>query len=103
YKEWTKRYPTTVRNNIFYASSDGPYFSLYENLNALDRHRFYGYNELLINITPRINLMLRSGIDMYNDFRTQQKAYNSINNLQGRYREQLMTSASFNNDFLLKY
>ncbi|MFA5713506.1 MAG: SusC/RagA family TonB-linked outer membrane protein [Bacteroidales bacterium] len=103
YKEWVKKYPNTARNNIFYANSDGPFFSLYENLNTLDRRRAYGVADLMIDITPKLSLQLRSSYDIFNDFRTQRKAYNSVNYLKGRYREQLLTSANLNNDFLFKY
>ena len=103
YKDWVKLYPGQARNNVFYSNSDGPYFQAYEQLNTIDRHRLYGTTDLSIDISPKVNLMLRMGVDMNIDFRTQRKPYNSVSYTQGRYREQLITSMEFNNDFLLKY
>ena len=103
YTSWVKRYPNEARNNLFYSAAESPYFTAYEQLNTMDRHRLYGTTDLSIDITPKINLLLRTGVDMNNDFRTSRKAYNSVGYAQGRYREQIITGMDFNSDFLLKY
>lgn len=105
YPQWVEDYGTSqpTRNNTFYTNSDGPYFQAYEQLNTMDRHRIYGTTDLSIDITPKINLMLRTGLDISTEFRTQRKPFNSHAYANGRYREQLITRSEFNSDFLLKY
>jgi len=106
---WMRDYKTWLQDNndstsnVFYTNGDSPYFQAYEQLNTMDRDRVYGTVDLNIKITERLNLVLRSGVDMSGEFRTWRKPWGSVNYLKGRYREQLIYQKEFNNDVLLKY
>ncbi|MCS2582850.1 TonB-dependent receptor [Bacteroides sp. BFG-551] len=54
-------------------------------------------------IKNKLNLALRSGMDMSNDFRTQRKPFYSNGYMSGMYKEQTVYNLEMNNDFLLSY
>lgn len=97
--------PYNVQSGLVYNSLDGhnPYRVLYENLNTLSRDRVYGNVVLNINILPQLTLMLRSGMDFGNDFRTQQRPKMTAGYANGMYKEQVVRESEFNNDFMLQY
>lgn len=76
---------------------------LYEELNTLVRNRVYGNVALTAHLLPGLDLTLRGGMDMNNDFRTQRKPKMTADYLNGMYREQTVREYEFNIDFLLKY
>lgn len=92
--------PTQLINST---SADNLYMQVYEQLNSLDRDRVYGNISLKIDITPKLSLDLRSGMDFSNDFRTQQKPWYSTEYKYGYYKEQTVRNFQSNNDWLLSY
>ncbi len=95
---------TTGGGNLINPSGDNPYFQTYEQLNTLERDRVYGNFSLDVSlIKNRLNLMLRSGMDYYTDFRTQRKPQYSVAVQEGNYLEQSVRNFEMNNDFLLSY
>ncbi|MCD8185859.1 MAG: TonB-dependent receptor [Rikenellaceae bacterium] len=92
-------------NALFYnaENSYNPYFTVYEEVNTVDRDRVYGNFSLTIDITPRLRLLLRSGLDMNNEFRTQRAPKYSGSTPGGFYREQTLRSYEWNNEFLITY
>lgn len=97
--------PYNVQSSLVYNSLGGhnPYRVLYEELNTLVRNRVYGNVALTAHLLPGLDLTLRGGMDMNNDFRTQQKPKMTADYLNGMYREQTVREYEFNIDFLLKY
>lgn len=97
--------PYNVQSSLVYNSLSGhnPYRVLYEELNTLVRNRVYGNVALTAHLLPGLDLTLRGGMDMNNDFRTQQKPKMTADYLNGMYREQTVREYEFNIDFLLKY
>jgi tonB-linked outer membrane protein, susC/ragA family len=97
--------PYNVQSSLVYNSLGGhnPYRVLYEELNTLVRNRVFGNVSLTAHILPGLDLMLRGGMDMNNDFRTQRKPKMTADYLNGMYREQTVREYEFNIDFLLKY
>ncbi len=106
---WYRDYKTVLkendykRNNAFYNIADSPYLQAFEQLNTMSRDRIYGTVTASIDIVKGLNLLLRTGIDIGVDFRTQRKPWGSRNFLQGQYKETMITNLEINNDFLLKY
>ena len=90
---------------LVYNSLDGhnPFRTIYEELNTLERNRLYGNIGVDIRITENLNLRLRGGLDMNNEFRTQRKPKMTFNAIDGMYREQSITEYDINTDFLLTY
>ncbi|WP_195458714.1 SusC/RagA family TonB-linked outer membrane protein [Alistipes sp. D31t1_170403_E11] len=83
--------------------ADNVYMQLYQQLNTLDRDRVYGNVAVTLDLHKNLTLDLRSGIDFYNDFRTQQKPWYSSGYQYGYYKEQTVRNFEMNNDFLLTY
>jgi len=85
------------------ALSDNPYMQAYEQLNSLDRNRVFGNFNINVNISKSLSLIIRSGVDLNREFRTQQKPKGSLLAQEGFYREQTVNDYENNNDFLLNY
>ncbi len=100
-----KVYEEGLKTNLLInATADNPYLQVYEQLNTLARDRVYGNVSLDISlIKNKLNLALRSGMDMSNDFRTQRKPFYSNGYMSGMYKEQTVYNFEMNNDFLLSY
>lgn len=92
-----------INNASGNARSENAYWLAYESLNSLDRDRVYGNVQAVADITNKISLLVRSGIDFTSDFRTSRKPQYSYNYAYGWYREQTTSSYEMNNDFLLSY
>lgn len=58
---------------------------------------------MTLDLHKNLTLDLRSGVDFYNDFRTQQKPWYSSSYQYGYYKEQTVRNFEMNNDFLLTY
>lgn len=97
--------PYNVTSSLVYNSEGGhnPYRVLYEELNTLVRNRVYGNVSVTAHIVDGLDLMLRGGMDINNDFRTQRKPKMTADWVNGMYREQTLRDYEFNMDFLLKY
>ncbi|MBQ9138511.1 MAG: SusC/RagA family TonB-linked outer membrane protein [Alistipes sp.] len=96
---WERNEGTLINNQ-----SDNPYWMCYEHLNTQQRDRIYGNVSVTANlIRNELTLTLRTGLDLNNDFRTQQKPFYSRSYVQGMYREQTARKLEINNDFLLAY
>lgn len=85
------------------ANGNNPYYTAYEQLNKLDRDRVFGNLAATINFTEELSLILRCGMDLNNDFRTQQKPKGAKTYINGMYKEQTVFDYEMNNDFLLRY
>lgn len=104
--DWLKNYwvrPDTEQWNQFNTSADNPYFIAYEQLNGMERNRVFGNVNMNISILKGLTLILRSGLDYYNEDRSFQAPLSSKRNPNGMYREQYIYSNEMNHDFLLTY
>ncbi|MFR4235468.1 MAG: SusC/RagA family TonB-linked outer membrane protein [Alistipes onderdonkii] len=97
------KYNTT--SGLIYNSLEGhnPYRTLYEELNKLDRDRFFGNVSIDFTILPELTFTLRGGFDANIEWRSQQKPFMSLDNRYGMYREKTIRRYDYNSDFLLKY
>jgi TonB-linked SusC/RagA family outer membrane protein len=89
------------RNNLTFA--DNIYFMTYETISPFDKNRVYGNVRASLDITDRLMLQLRSGIDTYSEVRRTRKAFSALRRPQGMYRFQEVAFTENNSDFLLRY
>jgi TonB-linked SusC/RagA family outer membrane protein len=82
---------------------DNPYMIAYEMLNGVDKNFITGNVNLNYKITKNFDVMLRSGMELTNEERTQKRPWNTANYLQGMYREQSVKLMDLNNDILFTY
>jgi len=94
---------TNYQTRIINYQADNIYKILYEHTNSLDRDRVFGNASVTYDFTPWLSLLVRSGIDLSTDFRTQRKAYYSLNYPQGYYKEQTVRQLLSTNDVLLTF
>lgn len=89
--------------NYNYNYHDNPYFTVYENTNGQQKGRVFGNINLNYNITPKLSLMLRTGLDTYNELRDRKRAFSTQRFPRGHYREDNLFFSERNSDFLLTY
>ncbi len=89
--------------NYNYNWHDNPYFTMYENTNAFDKDRIFGNLRLDFQLTEELSLMVRSGLDLFNELRVGKRAFSSQRFDRGQYREDNIYFKEQNTDFLLSY
>lgn len=89
--------------NYNYNYHDNPYFTVYENTNGQQKNRIFGNVMLNYKITDKLNLMLRTGLDNYNELRDRKRAFSTQRFPRGHYREDNVYFNERNTDFLLSY
>ncbi|PHN01221.1 SusC/RagA family TonB-linked outer membrane protein [Flavilitoribacter nigricans] len=89
--------------NYNYNYHDNPYFTMYENTNALSKDRIIGNLSATYDITDDLSLMLRGGTDMFSEYRFIKRAYSTQRFPNGQYREDKVNFRETNIDFLLSY
>jgi TonB-linked SusC/RagA family outer membrane protein len=89
--------------NSNYLWLDNPYFSAYENTNGFDKNRLLGNVSVQYNISPKLSLRLRSGMDYYHDLRASKRAFSTKRFANGAYREDEIDYREINTDVLLTY
>ncbi|KAA2241018.1 SusC/RagA family TonB-linked outer membrane protein [Chitinophaga agrisoli] len=106
--EWFKPYwqpglTNVKQRNPFNTGPDNPYLDLYEMLNKMDKHGVIGNLTINYTITPKLELMLRSGTDLSFEYRSQQRPFSMTKYPNGMFREQHVFNIETNSDFLLTY
>ncbi|WP_373397469.1 SusC/RagA family TonB-linked outer membrane protein [Algoriphagus halophilus] len=89
--------------NYNYNYHDNPYFNVYENTNGQSKDRIYGNISVNYKFTDKLNLMLRTGLDTYNELRDRKRAFSTQRFPKGNYREDDVFFSEQNSDFLLTY
>lgn len=82
---------------------DNPYLIAYKSLNTLYSHQIVGNINANIQLTPHLNLMLRTAINTYNQEREQKRPYSINRYAEGYYQTQDVFKQEINSDFLLTY
>ena len=104
YKKWVREGGDLSKSTQHVsANGNNPYYTAYEQLTKLARDRVFGNLAATINFTEELSLILRCGMDLNNDFRTQQKPKGAKTYINGMYKEQTVFDYEMNNDFLLRY
>lgn len=106
--EWFKPYwrpglEGVQQKNPFNPGPDNPYLGMYEMLNKMNKHGVIANISATYDITDKLNLIVRTGLDMSFEFRSQQRPFSMTKFPRGMYREQNVFSYESNTDFLLNY
>ena len=106
--EWFKPYWVPGLEQIkqrepFNPTPDNPYLGMYEMLNTMNKNGLIGNLSATYAISPKFDLLLRTGLDMAFEFRSQQRPFSMTRFPRGMYREQNVFSYESNSDFLLSY
>ncbi len=100
---WEPGLEHVKQKNPFNTGPDNPYLDLYEMLNKINKHGAIGNLSATYQFNNKLELMLRSGLDMSNEFRSQQRPFSMTKYPRGMYREQNVFSYELNTDALLTY
>ncbi|MBU0695027.1 MAG: SusC/RagA family TonB-linked outer membrane protein [Bacteroidetes bacterium] len=106
--EWFKPYwepglADVKQRSPFNNGPDNPYLDLYEMLNKMNKNGVIGNLSANYEFSDKMNLMLRSGIDLSDEARSQQRPFSMTKYPRGMYREQNIFSYEINTDALLTY
>jgi TonB-linked SusC/RagA family outer membrane protein len=106
--EWFKPYwqpglENVQQKNPFNPGPDNPYLDMYEMINKLNKHGVIGTLSANYEITNKLELMVRSGVDMSDEFRSQQRPFSMTKYPRGMFREQHVFNYEINTDALLTY
>lgn len=89
--------------NYNYNYHDNPYFNVYENTNGQAKDRIFGNIMATYKFSPKLTLMVRTGLDTYNELRDRKRAFSTQRFPKGSYREDDLFFSEQNSDFLLTY
>ncbi len=89
--------------NYNYNYHDNPYFTMYENTNGQNKNRLFGNISVTYDFTENLSLMLRTGMDYYDELRDKKRAFSTQRFPLGMYREDDIFFMERNSDFLLSY
>ena len=106
--EWFKPYwqpglENVKQKNPFNTGPDNPYLDLYEMLNKMNKHGVIGTLSANYEISPKLELQVRTGTDLSFEFRSQQRPFSMTKFPNGSYREQSIFNYEINTDALLTY
>ncbi|MBE9462002.1 SusC/RagA family TonB-linked outer membrane protein [Dyadobacter subterraneus] len=106
--EWFKPYWVAGKENIqqrnpFNPTPDNPYLGMYEMLNKMNKHGVIGNISAAYEISSKWDFLVRTGLDMAYEFRSQQRPFSMTRYPRGMYREQNVFNYESNTDFLLNY
>ncbi|GGH62038.1 TonB-linked SusC/RagA family outer membrane protein [Filimonas zeae] len=82
---------------------DNPYFIAYEQINGYNRDHLTGNIQMNIAITADLNLMVRTGIDLYNQKAEVKRPFSAKRTALGAYSLSGVFYKQQNSDFLLSY
>lgn len=89
--------------NYNYNYHDNPYFTMFENTNAIAKDRIIGNLSATYDITDNLKFMVRGGRDFFSEYRFIKRAYSTQRFPNGQYREDKINFSETNIDFLLSY
>ncbi|MBC7912658.1 MAG: SusC/RagA family TonB-linked outer membrane protein [Pyrinomonadaceae bacterium] len=100
---WEKDLEGVQQKSPFNTGPDNPYLDLYEMLNKMTKHGVLGNLAANYTFNPKLDLMIRSGVDMAFEERQQQRPFSMTKFPRGMYREQKVFNYEINTDALLSY
>lgn len=100
---WMRGLEGLQQFNYNYNYHDNPYFNVYENTNGQNKDRLFGNVQATYQFTDNLSLMVRTGIDFYNELRDRKRAFSTQRFPFGNYREDDVFFSEMNSDFLLTY
>ncbi|MBS1508575.1 MAG: SusC/RagA family TonB-linked outer membrane protein [Bacteroidetes bacterium] len=87
----------------YWANHDNPYVTGNLNTNSFKKNRLLGNASLKYDITPELNVMVRTGLDFYNDHREGHRVFSTVRFPTGGFRTDDVTYLENNTDFLINY
>ena len=100
---WKRGYEGKQQDMTLSGNRNNVYFVCNESVNTQDRYRLYGNVKLDFDLYKGLTLMLRGGLDVSDDFRSQRSATSTKSRPDGYYREQDISTAQYSGEFLLRY
>ncbi len=100
---WQPGLEGVQQRNPFNPGPDNPYLGMYEMLNKMNKHGLIGNISANYEISKKLDLMVRTGVDMSFEYRSQQRPFSMTKYPRGMFREQNVFSYESNTDFLLTY
>ncbi len=100
---WQPRLEDVKQRNPFNPGPDNPYLGMYEMLNKMNKNGLIGTISATCQITNKLDLAIRSGLDMSFEYRSQQRPFSMTKYPRGMFREQNVFSYESNTDFLFTY
>jgi TonB-linked SusC/RagA family outer membrane protein len=100
---WLPGLTGVQQRSPFNPGPDNPYLDIYENINRMNKHGIIGSLSATYEFSKKMELMIRSGLDMSFEFRSQQRPYSMTKFPKGSYREQNVFSYEINTDALFTY
>lgn len=106
--DWYRNYWQTGLENVqqrnpFNPGPDNPYLQVYEMLNKMNKQGIIGNISANYDFSPALSLMVRSGIDLAQENRSQQRPYSMTKYPRGMFRQQNIFNYEINTDALLTY
>ncbi|MBF8963912.1 SusC/RagA family TonB-linked outer membrane protein [Pontibacter sp. FD36] len=100
---WKKGQEQIDQVHPFSSFIDNPYLIAYEMTNAQRSYGTVGNIAATYEISPKFELMLRSGVEMRNEDRQQRRPYSTQNFQRGYYKEQNIFNYEVNTDGLFTF
>lgn len=100
---WKPGLENIEQRNPFNPGPDNPYLDLYEMLNKMNKNGVIGTLSASYSFTDKLELMVRSGLDMSYEYRSQQRPFSMTKYPRGMFREQNIFNYEINTDALLTY
>jgi outer membrane receptor protein involved in Fe transport len=100
---WMRGLEGRQQFNYNYNYHDNPYFNAFENTNGQNKDRLFGNVQATYQFTDNLSLMVRTGLDFYNELRDRRRAFSTQRFPFGNYREDAVFFSEMNTDFLLTY
>ncbi|MDO9553288.1 SusC/RagA family TonB-linked outer membrane protein [Rhodonellum sp.] len=100
---WKPGLEQIEQKNPFNPGPDNVYLQAYEMLNTIDKHGVIGSVSANYDFSEKLSLMLRTGLDLSNENRTQRRPYSMTKYPRGMFRQQAVFNYEINSDFLVSY
>lgn len=100
---WKKNKENVSMIRPYSSYIDNPYGIAYEVINTLEHDAITGNVRTDINLSPKLDLMLRTSLNTYNKNSEQQRPYDLKRYKTGYYRTISIFKREVNSDFLLTY
>ncbi len=101
--KWKSGFENVDQIHPYSSFIDNPFLIAYEMTNAVKKNNISGNITANYSITPKLDLMLRTAINMTSDLRQQRRPFSTANYMKGYYRTQDIFEMETNSDFLLSY
>ncbi len=82
---------------------DNPFLIAEDMINSVNSYKTVGNLSATYDFTPKLSLLIRTGLDLNNEDRTTERPYSTANFQRGYYKEQNLFNYELNSDALLSY